>query len=295
MGAHQLSRGTARHFSSAGSLEDAAAIDDGSEQFLIASDDDRLCETVKVALARLGHSGIFLRSGIAAVDRLSARRPRLVLLDQDLRDLAGLDVARALSADSRHRFVLMGERLRTSVTVAAMKLGALTVLEKPLAITTIVALLRSVVDELRTEARATDTPPGIVRSPRSIAERWALKVLRGCEADGDLRTLGAWAAVAGLSYSSLCEICRLVGIQPLVARDLTRVLRAVVQARTHGCRIGELLDICDRRTLNGLMSRAAVDPGRHGREISVQQFLAAQRFVPVSNAGLMMLRELLPR
>ena len=122
-----------------------------------------------------------------------------------------------------------------------------------------------------------------------------MKVLRGCESDRDLKTLGAWATEAGSSYSSLCEICRLVGVQPLAARDLTRVLRALVQSQAHGCRIGDLLDICDGRTLNALMKRAAVDPRRRGREISVEQFLTSQRFVPASNAGLAMLRALLPR
>ena len=67
-----------------------------------------------------------------------------------------------------------------------------------------------------------------------------------------------------------------------------------MQSRTHGGRIGELLDICDRRTLNALMARAAVDPRREGRDISVDQFLAAQRFVPAGHAGLARLRALLP-
>ena len=48
-----------------------------------------------------------------------------------------------------------------------------------------------------------------------------------------------------------------------------------MQSRTHGGRIGELLDICDRRTLNALMARAAVDPRREGRDISVDQFRRA--------------------
>jgi hypothetical protein len=203
-------------------------------------------------------------------------------------------VARGLGAERRYRFVLIGQGLPTAVTVAAMKLGALTVLEKPVAVRVIVSLLRSAGAEPRSEGQVGPTQSDSVRAPRSVAERWALKVLRGCEADGDVRTLALWASVAGLSYSSLCEICRLVAIQPLAARDLTRVLRAVMQSRVHGCRIGELLDICDRRTLNALMARAAVDPRREGRDISVDQFLTAQRFVPAGNAGLAMLRALLP-
>jgi FixJ family two-component response regulator len=260
---------------------------------LIATDDDRLCESVELALRHLAYTATRVRSGLEVVNRVDARRSCLIVLDQDLPDATGLDVARALGTNGP-RFVLAGHGLTTSVTVAAMKLGAITVLEKPVAVTEVVTLLRSVVEGA---AAGPHTPAriGNARAPRSVAERWAQKVLQGCEADGDPRTLAEWATVAGLSYSSLCETCRLIGIQPLAARDLTRVLRAVVQSRAHDCRVGELLDICDRRTLNALMARAAVDPWRPGRDISVEQFLVSQRFVPLSNAGLVMLRALLPR
>jgi FixJ family two-component response regulator len=262
--------------------------------FVIASDDDKLCASARLALRRLGFAGTFLRSDLDLVNCCQACRPRLVLLDYSLCALKGLEVARGLHAQTGYTFVLIGRGLPTAVTVAAMKLGALTVLEKPVAVRVIVSVFRSAAGEPQPEIQVAPTQSDSVRAPRSVAERWALKVLRGCEADGDVRTLALWASVAGLSYSSLCETCRLVGVQPVAARDLTRVLRAVMQSRLHGCRIGELLDICDRRTLNALMARAAVDPRREGRDISVDQFLTAQRFVPAGNAGLARLRALLP-
>ena len=264
------------------------------ERFIIASDDDQLRHVVNASLRQLGCAGVFVRSGVDVLNCAYRRRPRLVLLDQCLRDLTGLEVARALSADKQTRFLLIGSGLTTSVTVAAMKLGALTVLEKPVAVSEMVALLRSFLDvsgttEVSNHLLATHG------APRSVAERWALKVMEGCEADTDLRTLGAWAAVAGLSYSSLCELCRLLDIQPLAARDLTRVLRAVIKSRISGCRIGDLLDVCDRRTLDSLMKRAAVNPRRYGREIELEHFLASQGFVPAGNAGLGTLRALLSK
>ena len=261
---------------------------------VIGSSDDRLCESLAAALEQVGGTAVFLRSGLGVMNSAHARDGTLVLLDHSLPDIGGLEVARALNAAKRCRFVLIGQALTTSATVEAMKLGALTVLEKPVAVAEMIALLRSARDESRTSAERAGTP-WRARAPRSVAERWAQKVVKGCEADGDLRTLAAWASVAGLSYSSLCETCRLVGVQPLAARDLTRVLRAVVQSQAHGCRIAELLDVCDRRTLNALMARAAIDPWRRGHEISIGQFLTAQRFVPSGNAGLVMLRSLLPQ
>ena len=262
-------------------------------RFILASDDDQLRHVVAAAVRQLGCAGTFVRSGADVMNCASRRRPRLVLLDLGLRDLTALDVARALSGNTATRFVLIGSGFTTSATVAAMKLGAFSVLEKPVAEGEIVALLRPIVDGSDTATEGGGTPTDHHGAPGSVAERWALKVLKGSEADTDLKTLGAWAGVAGLSYSSLCELCRLLDIQPLAARDLTRVLRAVIQSRVSGSRIVDLLDVCDRRTVDSLMKRAAINPRQRGRDLPVEQFLTAQQFVPAGNAGLAMLRALL--
>ena len=262
-------------------------------RFILASDDDQLRHVVDAAIRQLGCAGTFVRSGVDVMNGASRRRPRLVLLDLSLRDLTALDVARALSGQKATRFVLIGSGFTTSATVAAMKLGAFSVLEKPVAVSELVALLRPIANGSDTATDVAGPPTDHHGAPRSVAERWALKVLKGSEANTDLKTLGAWAGVAGLSYSSLCELCRLLDIQPLAARDLTRVLRALIQSRISGGRIVDLLDICDRRTVDSLMKRAAMNPRQRGRDIPVEQFLAAQQFVPAGNAGLAMLRDLL--
>jgi CheY-like chemotaxis protein len=268
--------------------------DDTLVDFLIASDDNQLRDVVDAALRNARYTGTFVRSGREVVRRVARQRtPLLLLLDQCLSDFGGLAVAQRLSARTRPRFILFGENLTTPVTVAAMQLGAFTVVEKPMATIEMVPLLQKLAAESRAAALA-KAQPGVGAVPRSAAERWAMKVLRGCQADRDLKTLGAWATEAGSSYTSLCEICRMLDIKPLAARDLMRVLRAAVQSRTLGCRLGDLLDISDRRTLTTLMARAGVDPRRYGHEISIDQFLASQQFVASSNAGLSMLRAMLP-
>jgi ActR/RegA family two-component response regulator len=264
---------------------------------LIATDDDDLHEIVNEAARTLSCAAALVRSGGEAMTSARSHPPGLMVLDQCLPDLAGLEVARALSRDTPElRFVLIGSGLTTSTTVEAMKLGAFTVLEKPVALNEIAATIRSAVVETLTPTPPTaHTTTAVQCAPRSTSERWALHVLKACEADGDLRTLGAWASFAGLSYSSLCESCRLVGIQPLHARDLTRVLSAVVRSRLYDCRVEELFDISDRRTLKTLMTRAGLVPEGDGHKVSVEQFLGSQRFVPSTNAGLAVLRALLLR
>lgn len=260
--------------------------------FLIVTNDTDLHQIVDDAVTRLSCTAAFVRSGCDAMASARSRSLSLVLLDQYLPDVAGLEVARAISRYTPSPpFVLIGSAITTSITVEAMKLGAFTVLEKPVGVSEIVTTIRSAVIESR-PALASHLTTLAHGAPGSVSARWARHVLKACEAGGDLKTLGAWASFAGLSYSSLCESCRLIGIQPSVARDLARVLRAVVQSRVHDCRVQELLDISDRRTLKTLMTRAALDPEAHGTGVSVEQFLALQRFVPPNNAGLAVLRSI---
>jgi DNA-binding NtrC family response regulator len=122
-----------------------------SPHFLIATDDDDLHKIVNDAVIRLSYTAAFVRSGSAAMTSARSHALSLVLLDQCLPDLAGLEVARALSRDAPDLpFVLIGGGLTTSITVEAMKLGAFTVLEKPVALHDVMATIRSAMVESRT-------------------------------------------------------------------------------------------------------------------------------------------------
>jgi hypothetical protein len=127
--------------------------------------------------------------------------------------------------------------------------------------------------------------------PRSTAERWAVRVLKATQAEGDLKTIADWAAFVGVSYSSLCESCRLLGIRPYDARDFMRMLRALIQARAAGCHPEALLDVSDRRTLSRLILRAGF--GGRPSAASIDDYLRGQLFVDARNEGLAALRRLL--
>ena len=239
----------------------------------------------------------FTRSSGDALASMRAHVVSLAVIDQCIRDGDPLDVARSLGVSGRRPpFVLIGRNLTTAIIVEAMKLGAFTVLEKPLSPSQIVATLSAAIVEPTVPAPLAVTITATGESaPHSIAERWAAHVLKACHADGDLRTIGAWASFVGLSYSSLCESCRLAGVQPLVARDFARVLRAVFRAQLTGCVIEDLLDISDRRTLRLLLARAGLSAADVRQRMSVEQFFASQRFVASKNTGLQVLRALLLR
>lgn len=127
------------------------------------------------------------------------------------------------------------------------------------------------------------------RVPRSVAERWAVAVLRVVRADGDPRTIGAWARSIAVSRSVLCEYCRLVHVTPRDARDFARLLRVV--CRSAGVwHPEEFLDVADTRTLTKLLIRG----GLTATEVTPtpEEFLTRQRLVPAHNVGLTALRAL---
>lgn len=156
----------------------------------------------------------------------------------------------------------------------------------------LIAVVRAATQGRACHPQAADRPCAPLR-PRSAGERWALHVLRACESESDLKTLEDWATFVGVSYTSLCERCGLVGIRPHDARDLSRMRRAVLKASVEGCRLDVLLDIGDRRTLNALLTRAGLGNGASTRHVSLQAFLDGQRFVPADNEGFVLLRQVL--
>lgn len=132
--------------------------------------------------------------------------------------------------------------------------------------------------------------------PGSNAERWAIYVLRGCGAERDPKTLADWAQAANISYSGLCESCRLLEIRPRYGRDFTRVLRALLKSADACCRPEAFLDVSDRRTLAALLASAGTQCATRDFEpIAVDEFFRSQRYMPIGNSGLEALARLLAR
>jgi hypothetical protein len=132
--------------------------------------------------------------------------------------------------------------------------------------------------------------------PGSNAERWAIYVLRGCGSERDPKTLADWAQTAHISYTGLCESCRLLAIRPRQARDFTRVLRALLKSAGACCGPEAFLDVSDRRTLATLLAGAGGRSVAGDCEpIAVDVFLRTQQYIPVDNSGLKALALLLAR
>ena len=130
-----------------------------------------------------------------------------------------------------------------------------------------------------------------IDQPTSTAERWASYVLGACKSARDPKTLGIWARQVAVSYTTLCESCRLIGVAPRYARDFTRILRLILAPSFDICDLTCLLDISDRRTLNAILQKAGLgQPAAYSGQVSVVSFLDNQKFIARENAGLRTIR-----
>lgn len=266
---------------------------------LTIDDDPGTRECILWALSLAGMDVTSAESAAAGLGAARLSRFDLMIVDQRLPDVAGTELIRSMQHEGlMSPFLLLSAFLTTAITVEAMKLGAIDVIEKPVDIDDLVPIVSRALDDGQVgerrsvQARSTrethDSLAGARGRPGSAAERWALHVFRACESPRDLKTLEDWAAYIGVSYSSLRESCHLLGVSAHDARDLMRVLRAVLKSRLHRCRPEVLLDISDGRTLQKLLRRAGFS-AKAGDTVTPQQFLRDQLFVSREHAALRIL------
>lgn len=278
--------------------DESLAISGAKPRILLLDDDVGSTEALAWALRGLWLDVMSCTTGAAALAAARTTRFDLLLLDLRLPDISGLDLVRTLRIENVGApFLLLTGFASVSTAVEAMRLGALTVLEKPVDIDAVIEWVRRAVPRLRPARTRLDSMTmgpsrGAASLPRSVAERWALLVRKVVAAERDPKTLADWAAFVGVSRTNLCECCRLVHVAPHDARDFARILRAV-------CRCGEnwepetVMDLSDVRTLNKLVARAGLT-GRLGVATPTpEEFMARQGWISRDNPALLALRRLL--
>ncbi|MGE3841560.1 MAG: response regulator [Vicinamibacterales bacterium] len=271
------------------------------EAVLVIDDDLGTCEMFVWALSSFGYSVSSAATGVEGIGAARRGRMQVAYVDLRLPDLSGTSVIQALREEVPNcRLILMSAYLTVEVVTEAMSLGALDVLEKPLDALELPDLVRAALEGRRAHRAASglrtvesSRSDSGTQSPRSVAERWARYVLGACQADGDCRTVPKWARAVGVSRSSLAETSRLLGIRPREARDLMRLLRALIQARRHGCSPQVFLDVSDSRTLRALLTKGGLASGVKTESLVLSEFLLLQRFVDPANEGLRVLMRLL--
>jgi hypothetical protein len=181
-----------------------------------------------------------------------------------------------------------------------MRLGAIDVVDKPISVDDLPALIQTALSGAKPPNSGRVPPASIslaplkryseTTTPRSAADRWVLHVIKGCVAVDDPMTVRLWTASAGASYSPLRDHCSIVGIDPHDARDLMRMLRVVLHMQAYGRPLDMLLSTGDRRTLATLLDRAGFRSPADLRDATIEEFFRRQRFVAADRPALSLLR-----
>ncbi len=248
---------------------------------LIVDDDDSVVEMFTAVIVSLGVHVVSARDGRQALAAAHRSVFNLWLLDIHLPDLHGLDVARQLRAEGfRTPFIVVSGYATVQTAVEATKLGALTVLEKPVRL-----------EELRRVVSAAVASTALDRlmfsEPHTPFERWCNFLIRLITSEHDLKTDGRWARHLGVSLSTLRECCRRVDLKVEDTRNFARALRAISRS-DHAWAPELVLDIEDRRTLKRFEERSGIERGAspHGRALrtpTLQDFFERQTWLPRDN------------
>jgi len=227
-------------------------------QLLLIHKDPTTLVSLESMLTVAGHTVETAHSGLQGLDLLESHAFDLVILDVHLPDISGLDLLRHVGP--RHPaipFVFVTACGRTRDAVAAMRLGAADFVEQPLRDDD---LVRTVEAAMAGEHYDGARLSGSHRSDQvpHAAARWAQAVVPVITAPTDPRTIGAWSRQVFASPGALRNWCRMAGISPRHSLVFARLLRAVARSDGGQHRPENLLDVVDRRTLQGLLRLAGL-------------------------------------
>jgi two-component system, OmpR family, response regulator RegX3 len=112
-------------------------------RILVVEDEEALADTIRYGLEREGFEVSIAPDGRMALERFRADRPGLVILDLMLPELSGLDVCRAIRAESDVPIVIVTAKDAEADKVAGLELGADDYVTKPFSVRELVSRVRA--------------------------------------------------------------------------------------------------------------------------------------------------------
>lgn len=100
-------------------------------RILVAEDDVKQADLIRLYLERDGHSVMVVHDGRSALDRIRRHRPDLVVLDLMLPRMDGLDVARVVQREMSVPIIMVTARTAEDDVLLGLDLGADDYITKP--------------------------------------------------------------------------------------------------------------------------------------------------------------------
>jgi len=142
---------------------------------LVVDDEPQILRFLRASLGASGFEVIEAETGAAALKRVAADAPEIVVLDLGLPDMDGKDVIRALREWSEIPIIVLSARAREAEKIEALDLGADDYVNKPFGIGELLARLRAA---LRHRLRQQGATP-VVKAGDLKIDMARHKVMRG--------------------------------------------------------------------------------------------------------------------
>jgi len=123
-------------------MREAMMADEG-QRILIVEDEEALADSVRYNLEREGYLVSVAVDGRQALDRFRAEPPALVILDLMLPEVSGLDLCRAIRAESAVPIIMVTAKDSEADKVAGLELGADDYVTKPFSVRELVSRVRA--------------------------------------------------------------------------------------------------------------------------------------------------------
>ena len=121
-------------------------------RILVAEDDKKTAELIKLYLERAGYMVLLAHDGSEALDAWRRRKPDLLVLDLMLPTIDGLDICRTVRAESSTPIIMLTARSTEDDKLYGLDIGADDYITKPFSPRELVARVRTVL------RRTTDEP-----------------------------------------------------------------------------------------------------------------------------------------
>ena len=121
-------------------------------RILVVEDEEALADTVRYNLEREGYSVSIAPDGRRALERFRSEAPALVILDLMLPELSGLDVCRAIRAESDVPIIMVTAKDAEADKVAGLELGADDYVTKPFSVRELISRVRANLRRVRRQA-----------------------------------------------------------------------------------------------------------------------------------------------
>jgi DNA-binding response OmpR family regulator len=128
-------------------------------RILVAEDDPKQAELVRMYLEREGHAVTVARDGRTALEQIRQKHPDLVVLDVMMPNVDGLDVCRILRAESDIPIVMVTARSTEDDMLLGLDLGADDYVVKPYSPRELMARIRTVLRRSGTTGGAAAAVP----------------------------------------------------------------------------------------------------------------------------------------